>query len=50
MTSLLDTLSAGDLSGCLVQGNVAACSIGFGGSFDEVTPTPELTPTAGGAG
>ncbi len=45
MKSLLGEISDGDLTGCLVQGNVAACSIGYGGSFTEATPTPGLIPT-----
>jgi hypothetical protein len=54
LTYLLDALSAGGLTGCLLQGEVGVCSIGFGGSFSEnPTPTPvitpvEATPTAAG--
>jgi hypothetical protein len=48
MTSLLATLAGGDLSGCVIQGDLAVCSVGFGGSFLETTPTPAATPTAGG--
>ena len=50
LTSLLESQATSYLSGCLVQGNVAACSVGFGGSFNETTPTPEATPTAVGSG
>jgi hypothetical protein len=46
LTSLLDTLSRGELSGCVLEGNVAACSVGSGGSFSQGSPTPETTPTA----
>jgi hypothetical protein len=46
MTTLLGALADGQLTGCIVQESVAACSIGFGGSFMESTPTPEATPTA----
>ncbi len=46
MKSLLSEISDGDLAGCLTQGNVAVCSIGYGGSFTEGTPTPEpIIPT-----
>ncbi len=46
MKSLLGEIGDGDLAGCLMQGNVAACSIGYGGSFTEGTPTPEpIIPT-----
>jgi hypothetical protein len=52
LTILLDTLSGGGLSGCVVQGNIGVCSIGFGGSFSDGSSTPEAapqsTPTAGG--
>jgi hypothetical protein len=53
VTTLLDTLSSGDLTGCLLQEDVGVCSIGFGGSFSvggTSTPslggsmTPEATP------
>jgi hypothetical protein len=42
MHSLLETASGDKLEGCLMQGNVAVCSIGFGGSFMDATPTPFL--------
>ncbi len=45
MKSLLDTLSSGDLSSCILQGNLAACSVGFGGTFLETTPTPTAAPS-----
>ena len=48
MASMLDTLSDGDLSDCVIQGNLGACSIGVGGTFAETTPTPEATPTSAG--
>ncbi|HEX2697720.1 MAG TPA: hypothetical protein VHM28_08420 [Anaerolineales bacterium] len=52
LTSLMDTLSSGDLSGCVIQRFVAACSIGFGGSFSEGGGSepafPEGTPTPSG--
>ncbi len=53
VTTLMDTLSSGDLSTCLIQGDVGLCSIGTGSSFSEggtSTPflndflTPEATP------
>jgi ABC-type uncharacterized transport system len=40
LTALMDTLSSGTLSGCILQANLAVCSIGAGGSFSEGTPTP----------
>jgi len=53
---LLDTLSSGNLAGCVLQGNIGMCSIGSGGSFSdgsnatgtpasEGTPSGEATPT-----
>jgi hypothetical protein len=47
----MDTLSSGDLSSCLIQGDVGLCSIGTGSSFSEgVTSAPlvsgSLTPEA----
>ncbi len=45
MTNLLDTLSDADLSECVLQGNLGACSVGTGGSFMESTPTPLPAPT-----
>ncbi len=48
VTTLMDTLSSGDLTGCLIQGDVGVCSTGVGGSFSEGgTPTPEATPVNG---
>ena len=48
VTTLMDTLSTGDLSSCLIQGDVGLCSIGIGGSFSEGgSPTPEATPVNG---
>ncbi|MBI1792835.1 MAG: hypothetical protein HYR70_01415 [Chloroflexi bacterium] len=49
---LMDTLSGGSLSGCVIQNDIAICSIGFGGKFSTgETPTPDGTPTpAAGAG
>ena len=48
VATLMDTLSSGDLSGCLLQGDVGVCSTGIGGSFTEsTTPTPEATPLNG---
>jgi hypothetical protein len=44
LTTLMDTLSSGNLSGCVLQGDLGVCSIGFGGSFSESTPFPELKP------
>lgn len=45
LTTLMDTLSSGNLSGCVLQGDLGVCSIGFGGSFFESTPLPEFRPT-----
>jgi len=61
LTTLLDTLSSGNLTGCVLQGNIGMCSIGVGGSFSDgsdTTGTPqsegtlsgEATPTPTGAG
>jgi hypothetical protein len=61
LTILLDTLSSGNLTGCVLQGNIGMCSIGVGGSFSdgsnttgtpqsEGTPSGEATPTPIGAG
>ena len=61
LTILLDTLSSGNLTGCVLQGNIGMCSIGVGGSFSdgsdttgtpssEGTPSGEATPTPTGAG
>jgi hypothetical protein len=44
LTTLMDTLSSGSLTDCVLQGDVGACSIGFGGSFFEGAPTPESQP------
>jgi hypothetical protein len=33
LLSLLDTITSGSLSGCVLQNNVGICSVGFGGSF-----------------
>ncbi len=45
LTTLVSNLSAGDLSGCVLQDNVGACSIGYGGTFSVGTPTPVESPT-----
>lgn len=59
---LLDAISGGSLSSCVVQGDVGVCSVGFGGSYSsEETgegtateepaseePAPEATPTPSG--
>jgi hypothetical protein len=62
LTYLLNALNHGGLSSCLVQGRIALCSIGFGGSFSEEptdyygeTPTPvapseDVTPAPTAAG
>jgi hypothetical protein len=50
VSTLLDTLSSGDLSGCVLQGDVGVCSIGSGGSFsDGGTSAPDSTPLPGGS-
>ena len=61
LISLLNTVTSGSLSGCVLQGEIGICSVGFGGSFSEdtgeataeptsgeTTPVPEATPTPGG--
>ena len=55
---LLNTLASNSLSGCIQQGDVAVCSVGYGGSYSdgsesetEATTEPtteEVTPTPGG--
>jgi len=41
LTTLLQTLSYGDLSGCVLQGGIGVCPVGAGGSFGgEAEPTP----------
>lgn len=50
ITTLMGSLNAADLSACVIQDDVAACSIGFGGSFSEGTATPSPTPTPAGPG
>jgi hypothetical protein len=61
LTILLDTLSSGNLAGCVLQGNIGVCSIGSGGGFSdgsdttgtpssEGTPSGEATPTPTGVG
>lgn len=45
---LLDTISSGNLSNCVLQGDIGVCSIGSGSSFSEepgVVSTPEGSPT-----
>lgn len=42
LTTLMDTLSNGDLSRCVLQNDTSICSVGFGGGFSESTPTPEI--------
>lgn len=48
LTTLMDTLSNGSLFGCVVQGDVGVCSIGFGGSFFEGMPTQVSPALEGG--
>ncbi len=45
LTTLIGNLGAGDLSACVLQANVGACSIGYGGPFSTGSPTPVETPT-----
>ena len=52
LTQLLGTLNSGSLEGCVFQGEIGICSIGFGGSFSEATPTEVLStgePTSPGS-
>jgi len=50
VTTLMDTLSSGDLSSCVLQGDIGVCSIGVGGSFSiGGTPSPAATPLPGQA-
>jgi hypothetical protein len=45
LTTLLDTVSGGSFYGCLLQGNIGVCSIGYGGSFSEENPSGEESPS-----
>jgi hypothetical protein len=46
LITLISRAAGGDLSSCVVQGNVAVCPVGFGSSFyDGGTPTPYAPPT-----
>ena len=47
LTTLMDTLSSGDLSGCVLQNDIGVCSIGSGGSFSTTpaSPTPVESET-----
>jgi hypothetical protein len=51
LISLLNTVAGGSLSGCVLQGDIGICGVGYGGSFSadtgEGTATPE--PTGGEA-
>jgi hypothetical protein len=48
--ALLDALTSGSMSGCLIQENTGVCSIGFGGNFSDGSgfdfelPTGEFSP------
>ena len=46
LTALLDTLSGGSLTSCILQKDVGVCSVGFGGGFSE-EPTIEMFPSEG---
>ncbi len=48
LLSLMGLLISGDLSSCVLQGDLGICSIGYGGSFSINTPTPFPTPTLTG--
>jgi hypothetical protein len=45
--TLINSIGGGNLSGCVLENQIGVCSIGFGSSFAEETPTaePELTAT-----
>lgn len=47
--SVLDTLSSGNIFGCLLQENMAVCSVGFGSSYSE-TSTPDAAQDSSGEG
>jgi hypothetical protein len=47
LISLLDTLTSGSLYGCVLQGDIGICGVGYGGSYSEDTATAE--PTSGEA-
>ena len=44
LISLLNTVTSGSLTGCVLQGDIGICSVGYGGSFSE--DTGEGTATA----
>lgn len=44
LASLFDSLRGGDLDGCLVQGNLGVCRVGFGGSFSTENAEPTEEP------
>ncbi|MFN8381332.1 MAG: hypothetical protein U0V02_05300 [Anaerolineales bacterium] len=55
LITVMDTLTSGYLTGCLMQDNTAICSVGFGGTYSEdatatdtangeATPEPVVTP------
>ncbi len=44
LISLLDTITSGSLYGCVLQGDIGICSVGFGGSFSEDTGEGTATP------
>ena len=57
LVALINTITSGSLSGCVVQNNIGICSVGYGGSYleeseatSEPTTESEATPvpTAGG--
>lgn len=51
LIALLNTVSSGSLSGCVLQGEIGICSVGYGGSFSDDTGEGTATqePTNGEA-
>jgi hypothetical protein len=48
MIYLVDTMSSGSLSGCLLQETSAVCSTGFGSSYEGDTTSTDTTDTTSG--
>jgi hypothetical protein len=45
LPTLLNILSSGDMSSCVIQNNIGVCGIGYSGSsFDIPTPSEEIQP------
>ncbi len=49
LISLLNTVTSGSLYGCVLQGDIGICSVGYGGSYSEDTGEATAEPTNGEA-